>query len=336
MVTLDVSTGGAAMSTGPQRRHHSCTVTRRIALGYAAALAVARPGITAPAGPAAVVAQVLAASDRDLDYTRAKIAFDRLVDPSFSDAEILAELDRLAQAAKAMAGTAGGEKSLLVALQREIYEPGPWNDNRPFSYDHADPFGHDLRNQLLATYLQTREGNCVSMPMLYLVLADRLGLVGAHLAEAPLHFFIRYVTASGREFNLETTSGAHTARDEWYRQNLPMTDKAVSSGLYLRALSRREAVATMADIVVENLLKHGRYDDAIAVSDVILRNAPLNAHVMAKRGTAFAKLLDAEFAQKYERPDLISPALQSRYAFLAAQNQAAFAAAEALGWQPVK
>ena len=45
--------------------------------------------------------------------------------------------------------------------------------------------------------------------------------------------------ASGRIFNLETTSGAHVTRDEWYRSNLPMTDAALRNGLYMRPLSRR-------------------------------------------------------------------------------------------------
>jgi hypothetical protein len=133
----------------------------------------------------------------------------------------------------------------LSALRRVIYESGAWNGGRPFAYDHADPLGQNVRNKLIATYLATRRGNCVSMPVLVLIVGERMGLNLA-LSTAPLHIFLRHTEESGREINLEATSGAHPARTLWYRQNLPMTDRAIESGLYMRTLSRWEAVAHMA------------------------------------------------------------------------------------------
>jgi len=146
--------------------------------------------------------------------------------------------------------------------------------------------------------------------------------------------FIRYTDATGRQFNLETTSGGHVARDVWMREQAPMTDRAIASGLYMRPLTRREAVADMASTVVEYLIKVGRNEDAISVADVILKNYPRNGYIMVKRGTAYGHLIHSEFDAKYPEPSLIPAELQARYQLLMERNAADFAAAEALGWQP--
>ena len=69
-------------------------------------------------------------------------------------------------------------------------ESGPLNVdsayNRPFTYDLKDPLGQQVRSKMLSTYVRTRKGNCVSMPVLFLIVADRLGLK-VRLAAAPLN-----------------------------------------------------------------------------------------------------------------------------------------------------
>ena len=76
---------------------------------------------------------------------------------------VTAKVDHLASAATRIAAD-GSYVDKLKAPRQVIYEAGTWNTNRPFVYDHDDPYGHDLRNKLLATYLDTRRGNCGSMP----------------------------------------------------------------------------------------------------------------------------------------------------------------------------
>ena len=178
------------------------------------------------------------------------MAFDRIIDPSLAADAALREVGRLATRAAALAGHNATDAAKLAAARRVIYESGAWNGNRPFSYDYADPLGRNIRNKLLSTYLATRRGNCVSMPILMLLVGERMGL-NLSLSTAPLHVFVRYTDPAGREMNLEATSGGHPARTAWYRQNQPMSDRSIESGLYMRTLTRREVVALMADVVME-------------------------------------------------------------------------------------
>lgn len=294
----------------------------------------ARDAYNRPSPAAAAVDSLLSLPDDQLDYAYAKVTLDTLVDPATDVSAVMLELDHWVEQARLVAGpvAAGGE--MLGALRTLIYEPGPWNDHRPFAYDHSDPLGQSLPGRLLANYLATRRGNCVSMPILFLILADRLGLNMA-LATAPLHVFCRYTDASGRVVNLETTSGAHPTRDEWFRQKMPMTDRAIANGIYMRTLSRRESVALMAHAVVEHLIADRRHAEAVEVAAIILRRNPRDAYAMVKQGTAYAHMIDAEFVNKYPMPFLIPAYLRPRYDLLDGKNQSLFEAAKALGWEPV-
>ncbi|CAN5244587.1 hypothetical protein BH10PSE14_BH10PSE14_11710 [soil metagenome] len=234
-----------------------------------------------------------------------------------------------------MAGPKPNDSYKLSATRQAIYVAGAWNYNRAFSYDLDDPLGQHIKNRLLSTYVQTRKGNCVSMPTLFLIVADRIGL-NVHLATAPLHLFIRYTDPNGVDHNLETTSGGHEARTEWYRENLPMTDRAIESGAYMRTLTKRETIAEMATIVMDHLLDERRYQEAIDVADAILAVVPRDAYTIVKKGSALAGQLHAEFIDKYPNPALIPSALRPRYQLLAAANAKAFREAEALGWEPSK
>ena len=283
--------------------------------------------------PAAIVRNVLSLPEDQLDYGRAKLAFDRIVDPSLNVDAALAEIDRLASRASALAGAGASPAAKLFALRRVIYEGGDWNGGRPFAYDHADPLGRNVRNKLISTYLATRRGNCVSMPILFLIVAERMGLSLA-LSTAPLHIFLRYADESGREINLEATSGGHPARVEWYRQNLPMTDRAIESGLYMRTLTRREAVAHMATTIVDFLLSESRFQEAIEVAEVILQHYPRDGYTLVKLGTAYAEIIRIEYIETFPTLAMLPSGLRQRYALFARQNQLAFQEAEALGWEP--
>ena len=285
-----------------------------------------------PGGVAEQVQAILSRPEERLDYAEAKLALDRIVDPAIDRDATMAELDRLADGARKLAGSQPNEAALLAALRRLIYQSGPWNDYRPFDYDHSNVRGADVRMKLISHYLDRRLGDCVSMPVLFLILADKLGLDMA-LVSAPNHIFLRHIDASGRVTNLEATSGADPARDEWIRKIRPMTDRAVESGLYMRTLGRREGVALMATIVLQGLMDERRYGEAVNVSGVILEHGPKDGLTLANRGNACERILRRDFLDRYGIQFLVPIHLQPRYQWLWACNHAAFAAAADLGWR---
>jgi regulator of sirC expression with transglutaminase-like and TPR domain len=61
-----------------------------------------------------------------------------------------------------------------------------------FAYDTSDLETKKPENRFLSGYMDTRKGSCVTMPLLYLVLAQRLGYP-VYPVPAPDHLFLRYI-----------------------------------------------------------------------------------------------------------------------------------------------
>jgi regulator of sirC expression with transglutaminase-like and TPR domain len=297
--------------------------------------------ILGASAPADFVRNIISASADRLDFAHAKLAVDKFVDPSIDEAAALAEIDGMAATVRKMLATlppdeAATDMETMKALRAFLYEPGWWNGEKPFQYDLSDPYGQQPGTRLLPHYLATRKGNCISMPMLFLALGEKLGL-DLTLATAPLHVFVKFTDrGTGQTWNLETTSGAGFTRDQHYRDILPMTDEAIANGVYLKKLSRREARAVVATEVLDHLLATGRYEDAVAVADVLIEADPADAYALAKKGTAYYRLLQRDFIRKYPTESDISAAEMPRALELSRANRDAFARAEALGWREPK
>jgi regulator of sirC expression with transglutaminase-like and TPR domain len=286
------------------------------------------------AKPADIVRSVeamLRAPEEELDYARSKVALDLLIDPAADAAWTLAGLDRLTAAARRLAGRHPSEQDKLRAVRTVIYESGPWNGFRPFDYDHEN--FRSLPAKLLPNYLATRRGNCVSMPILFLILADRLGL-NVSLAMARAHLFVRFRSSNGQVTNLETTSGGNPARDVWLKQSVGYTERGVASGFYMRSLARREGLAAMALTVVEHLMAERRFREALAVTEPILRCNPRDGMAWANQGQACFHIMGVEYLDRFRAELLIPVPLRAGYLAILQRNHHAFATAKRLGWEP--
>ena len=103
----------------------------------------------------------------------------------------------------------------------------------------------DANNTFLAGLLRTMRGSCVSMPLIYAVIGQRLGLP-VHLVHIGKHCFIRW-QETGYRMNIETTAVDHvwvTDDDSAYLEDERMTKDQVT-GNELRNLSNREVVGSL-------------------------------------------------------------------------------------------
>lgn len=125
-----------------------------------------------------------------------------------------------------------------------LYRSGPWNDSLTFTYDLDDLEANQKNNQYLNGYLATRKGSCITMPMLHLVLADRLGWP-MQAVRSPKHFFIRYVDANLPDGNVEATCGGGYVATERYITDTNIPEQAIKNGVYLRTLSKKEYIASL-------------------------------------------------------------------------------------------
>lgn len=313
----------------PKRFTHSALVL--VFIIDIANLTYASPATDRGRRDLAIVRSVMSTPDDRIDFARAKLTFDKLYDPSTDIDGSLKQIDGMVQTVRAMAGPSAPPQLRLIALRTYIYKAGPWNQNNPFTYDFADPLGRKSSNQLLATYLRTRRGNCVSMPILFVALMQRLGLK-ATLSTAPHHAFVKYRDDESRRWiNLETTSGGNPARDVWLRHLMPMTDEAIANGLYMKTLSTKESLVVMAGIVLVGESERGRYREMMATADVLRSYYPNNVALLL--APAADGMAQREYIGKYPRESDIPPEKLGRLDFLARSSSDAVDHAYALGWR---
>jgi regulator of sirC expression with transglutaminase-like and TPR domain len=266
-----------------------------------------------------------------VDLAAAKAKIDHLIDPTVDEADTLRQIDTLASRIRARIPAGANRRAKLKILVNSFTEPGPWNDFRQFSYDLEDPFGKNIRNKLLSTYLATRKGNCVSMPILFAIISQKVGLE-ATLVMAPSHVFARMKTDEGTWFNVEATSFG-TKTDSRYRTDFHITPRAVESGIYLRTLTRRQSLGVVIETLMEHYGKTSQQQRRMALADIALRLDPKSVAALLHKGSACSKLLREQYIGQYQSIDQLSQAQRQEFEKLGRCNAEGFAKAEALGWR---
>lgn len=267
-----------------------------------------------------------------MDFAEVMVAVEGIINPSGDGDAMLAKIERMVAHIQTAIPADAEEWDRIGAMRQYIYEPGYWNGNNAFAYDHDDPFGQEFGNRLLSDYLNDRRGNCITMPLLIIAIGQRMGL-DMRPSLAPLHMLVRFTDADGRSVNLEATSGAGRARDQYYRDKFPITDEAIANRVFLATLTNEEAVAVIATPVVEYLIKQKRYHDAMAVADILLEHYPNFAYIMIKKATAAYYLIKTEFRDKYATAAEVPEDQRPYLAYLQRINQTMYEQAESLGWR---
>ena len=270
--------------------------------------------------------------ESEMDFAKIKLTIDKMIDPTINVDAGLKQIDGIVIQILGMLNSNPSSNERMLALKKYLYEKGPWNGYEVFRYDFDDPRGTKISNKLLPNYLASKKGNCVSMPLLFIVLGQRLNL-DVTASTAPEHVFVKYTDAdTGVTYNLEATSGASPARDVWLRQQFSVTDEAIASGIYLQKLTRRETVAVMATTLSENFSARHEPEKMIAIADALLPYYPKNVSLILAKGSAYSRLIRKHFISKYPMPKDIPAEQQPYFRHLSEQSEFWYSKAEALGW----
>lgn len=299
-------------------------------LAVAAFVVAASPRSWATDSLAPLRAQ-FALPEHQIDYTEAKLVVDTLWDPSTNASKVRRQLDRWESAVRANFPKNATARQKFDALIKTLYEPGPWNGHNPFDYNFDDPMGKGRPNKHLGTYLNLRKGNCVSMPILVLVLGQRLGLP-VTLATAPMHLLVKFADDTQQAWiNFEATAGGFKF-DRSYERELGITQEALENGLYLRPLMPREVVGLMASTLMQRYAEQKDAESLMAVADLALAANPRDSTAMIFKGNAYYLMIEERYRRPYPNPSDIPSELIDDYRALSRENLVWFSRAESLGW----
>lgn len=162
----------------------------------------------------------------------------------------------------------------------------------PFSYNHEDLAGQqDWSNMFVSTLMQTQKGNCHSLPYLYKIIMDRLGYE-SHLALAPNHMYIKANNKKVGWYNIELTCSDFPT-DAWYAASGYIHTDAIRNGIYMRALSDKEAVTmTLVDLAQGYQTKFGIEDGSFIIKccDTALEHFPNYINAMLLKAEILTEL----------------------------------------------
>ncbi len=190
------------------------------------------------------IEEILALPDDKIDLgiaclVMAKDAYPELDINAFDKA-----LDYMAARVKSLIKGKTDPIQRIGMMNTYLYRPGWWNDKITFAYDREDLLATKKESWFLNGCLATKKGSCATMPMLYLVLADRLGWpIKAVLA--PQHYFCRYMGIE--DGNIEATSTGGFSPDSAYIKDLKIPELAIKNGVYMRPLSKKEYLAALLE-----------------------------------------------------------------------------------------
>lgn len=280
----------------------------------------------------ATLRALIAAPEGQIDLARAKVAIDRMADPTVDVPGTLRLLDQWATKVRTRFPPGASNKVKLDLLLSTLYEPGPWNDYRPFAYDDADPFSRDPRVTLLSRYLSKRKGQCVTMPTAFVLLGQKLGLP-VTLTTVPYHVLVKYGDEEkGQWMNVEATSG-RIYYDSDYERSLKLRPEALRHGIFLRPYTQKETVALFATATLAAFYARKKDPERmLEITDLVLATNPKDVVAMTLRGDAYYLLLE-RLMGKYGSIENFTPAQRTQYAAYSRANLAWYAKAESLGWR---
>lgn len=238
--------------------------------------------------------------ERQIDIGIAALTFAKEVYPEIDIAAYSRRIDRLVEGARSVIQRQDryDPDSVIRALNTFFYQI------EGFRYDFSKQAFSKTENYYLTGVLDTRQGTCFNLPMLYMAVAQRLGYP-VYPVTAPDHVFLRFVSPDLKEPNIEATAGGGYSPDEDYIERLHISAKGLKSGAYLKTLTYRQYLAFLLETNAIALGQRGQIDRAIYYLEKVIQIHPQSAPtynslriayiLKSKQAYAMGNSISAEF-----------------------------------------
>lgn len=193
----------------------------------------------------------------------------------------------------------------------------------PIKYNYEDyesKISYD--SHFVTTLMQTGVGQCHSMPLYYLILAEEIG-TDAYWSFSPRHSFVKIQDRKGDWHNIELTAKAILS-DTHYMNSSYIKAEAVQSKIYLEPMNKTNTVAEMLIELARGYYQKYGYDDfylkCIDTAEQYLEN-DLNAKLLRSAYQTRLTLTIAHLlnAPKPEIMQQLSPEAYQHFELMQAQ-----------------
>lgn len=167
---------------------------------------------------------------------------------------------------------------------------------KKLSYDFNDIFGEkDLKQLFVTKLLVTGKGQCHSLPLLYMILAQEFKSP-CYMAYSPEHSYIQFKNAQGTWYNYETTTGRLTS-DAFILGSGFIKSEAVKNGIYTTPNNKKEVIANLlTDLAIYYLQKFGFDNFQQQCGELTLNYNPKNMTAYLIKANYYTAQTDAVLA----------------------------------------
>jgi regulator of sirC expression with transglutaminase-like and TPR domain len=209
----------------------------------------------------------LALSEDQIDLGLAALTFAKEIYPEIDIDAYSHKIDVLADEVRQLAGPTTDPERRIRALNTVLFR------NEGYHYDR-DAFSRSVqRYYFLNGILDSRQGICYTLPLLYMAVAQRLGYPIYPVA-APDHLFLRYVDPAFDRQNIEATSGGKYFPDASYVEHFSVSAQGMTSGSYMRTLTYREFLGHLLAANALVYAREGRIEKALQYSGEAVKLNP--------------------------------------------------------------
>ena len=132
----------------------------------------------------------------------------------------------------------------------------------PIKYDFEDYWGQINWSKMFVTkLLKTNTGQCHSLPLLYLTLAEQIGAV-AYLSLSPNHSYIKFQDEKGKWYNLELTNGMFTV-SSFILNNGFIRSEAIQNNIYMQSMTKKELLSQCYTDLASGYIHKFGYDEFV-------------------------------------------------------------------------
>lgn len=258
----------------------------------------------------------LVQSDADFPLLEAAISLAQDEDPDLDIQHVLGEVDQLLARLKRRIAADAGPLQKLRALNQFLYHDLGFGGN-------VNDF-HDPDNSYIHVVLQTRRAIPVTLAVIWLELAQGLGLSARGIC-FPGHFMVKARVVEG-QIVMDPLDGQSLSRDELIERLEPLRpdalqadDAEVPLGLFLQVASSRDIIARMLLNLKEVHASQADWMRVIAVQNRLLTLLPQDWGAYRDRGLAHAEVghdqraltdLETYLAHAHDEVDLEAIALR--------------------------
>jgi len=165
------------------------------------------------------IEDILKLPEKDISISIATLVLAKEFYPNMNVPFFLQAFDYLADRFNYYFGNFTDPNDIIPALNTYPFKPGYWNDNITFCYDDDDLQVTKLNNKFINGYISSKKGSCITMPMLYIILGEKLHIPLKPVRSAK-HFFVRYEPEGIKlnfQHNIEATNGGGFISDDEYQ-----------------------------------------------------------------------------------------------------------------------